>query len=30
MSGQAGICETLNESRRRKLDREPHEAIDAD
>jgi metal-sulfur cluster biosynthetic enzyme len=30
MSGQAGICEALNESRRRKLDRGPPEAIDAD
>jgi metal-sulfur cluster biosynthetic enzyme len=30
ISGQAGICEALNESRRRKLDREPPEAIDAD
>jgi metal-sulfur cluster biosynthetic enzyme len=30
MSGQAGICEALNESRRRKLGREPPEAVDAD
>jgi metal-sulfur cluster biosynthetic enzyme len=30
MSGQAGICEALNESRRRKLGREPPETADAD
>jgi metal-sulfur cluster biosynthetic enzyme len=30
MSGQAGICDALNESRRRKLGRDPPETVDAD
>jgi metal-sulfur cluster biosynthetic enzyme len=30
MTGQGGICDALNESRRRKLDRESPEVVDAD